>query len=434
MAHELVQINVRNPLIKVLLILLLVVAGLWSYFVVRWYLGNTLAEYFNPTESSFDAAGLALSLAPKDPLTHWRAAEVLQKKSPLDQQGPAIAEYLKAVELSPNDYRYWMTLGTAYERAGDVSKGEAALKRAITLAPSYSYPHWYLGNLLLRNARYDEAFAELRIASKADPELQSQLFGLALAVYGDDLESMKKAVGESAVDRAAFALNLVLAKQFEKGLQIWDSLSNDEKTANRKTAQEIINNLRINFRFHDALKVWNESMPTEYRGELDHVFDGSFEKRITYGPEIVVGWQVNNNPQMQIAIDPDKSHEGHRSLKLLFEARANLEAVNVFEVVPVDPGTEYELEWYVSTKDLVTGSTPKVDVLDPTTNGVIVSSSPAPTGTIPWTKMTTSFKTGANTEAVFVRVVRTSCATKDTPACPIFGTVWYDDFSIKRIK
>ena len=434
MAHEMVQISVRNPLIKALLILLLLAAGIWSYFVVRWYLGNTLAEYFNPAESNFDAAGLAISLAPNDPLTHWRAAQVLQKNLPLDQQGPAIAEYQKAVALSPNDYRYWMSLGTAYERAGEVSKGEEALKHAITLAPSYSFPHWYLGNLLLRNARYDEAFAELRIASKADPELQSQLFGLALAVYGDDLESMNKAVGDNPADRAAFALNLLAAKHFDQGLKVWDSLSNDDKTANRKTATEIINTLRINFRFHDALNVWNDTMPTEYRTGMDQVFDGGFEKRISYGPEIVVGWQVNSNPQMQIAIDPEKSHEGSRSLKLVFEARANLEAVNVFEVVPVQPGTEYDLEWYVSTQELVTGSAPNVDVLDPTTNGVIVSSPPAPTGTTPWTKMTASFKTSDKTEAVLVRVVRVSCATKDTPACPIFGTVWYDDFSIKRRK
>jgi len=434
MAHELVQINVRNPLIKVVLILLLLVAGIWSYFVVRWYLGNTLAEYFNPAESNFDAASLATSLAPNDPMTHWRAAEVLQKKLPLDQQGAAVAEYQKAVELSPNDYRYWMTLGTAYERAGEVSKGEEALKHAITLAPSYSFPHWYLGNLLLRAGRYDEAFAELRVASKEDSELQSQLFGLAFAVYGDDLESMKNAVGEKPSDRAAFALNLLAAKHFAEGLKVWDSLSNDDKAANRKTAKNMIDTLRINYRFHDALKIWNDSMPTEYRSELDNVFDGGFEKHISYGPEIVFGWQVNNNPQMQIAIDPDKSHDGRRSLKLLFEARANLEAVNVFEAVPVEPGSEYDLEWYVSTKDLVTGSAPGVDVLDPRTNGVLVAATPAPTGTNDWTKMTTSFKTGDTTEAVFVRVVRVSCATKDTPACPIFGAVWYDDFSIKRRK
>ena len=434
MAQELVQVSVRNPLVKVLLILLMLATGVWSYFVVRWYLGNTLAEYFNASESNFDAAGLATSMAPSDPLTHWRAAQVLQKNLPLDQQGPAIAEYQKAVALSPNDYRYWMSLGTAYERAGEVSKGEEALKHAITLAPSYSFPHWYLGNLLLRNARYDEAFAELRVASKEDPELLSQLFGLAWSVYGEDLESMKKAVGENAADRAAFALNLIAAKHFEEGLKIWDSLSSEDKRANQKTAKDMIDVLKINYRFHDALKVWNDSTPNEYHTELDQAFDGGFEKHISYGPEIVFGWQVNNNPQMQIVIDPDKSHQGSRSLKLVFEARANLEAVNVFELVPVQPGTQYDVEWYVSTKDLVTGSAPSVDVLDPTTNGVIVSSSPAPTGTIPWTKMSISFKTGDKTEAVLLRVVRVSCATKDTPACPIFGAVWYDDFSIQRRK
>lgn len=434
MAQEIVQVNVRNPLIKVVLILLLLVAGVWSYFVVRWYFGNTIAEYFNPAESTFDAAGFAVSLAPNDPLTHWRDAEMLQKRLPMDQLGPAIAEYQKAVDLSPNDYRYWMSLGTAYERAGEVNKGEEALKRAIALAPSYSYPHWFLGNLLLRAARYDEAFAELRIAGKADPELQSQLFALAWAVHSDDLEAMKKAVGDNPADRAAFALNLLGAKHFEDGLKIWDGLSNDEKKANQKTAQQMIDTLKTNLRFHDALKVWNESTPDDYRGEVDQVFDGGFEKPIPYGPEIVFGWQVNENQQVQVSIDPEKSQEGHRSLKLVYEARSNLEVVSVYQLVTVQPATDYDLEFYISTKELVTGSAPRVDILDTATNGVIVSSTPAPIGTALWTKVTTSFKTGEKSEGILLRVIRPSCATKETPVCPIFGTVWYDDFSIKRRK
>jgi hypothetical protein len=434
LGQEIVQVNVRNPLIKVALILLLLVACVWSYFVVRWYLGNTVAEYFNPAESTFDAAGLAVSMAPNDPLTHWRDAEMLQKKLPMDQQGPAITEYEKAVELSPNDYRYWMSLGTAYERAGEAGKGEEALKRAITLAPSYSYPHWYLGNLLLRAARYDEAFAELRIAGKADPELQSQLFGLAWAVHSDDLEAMKKAVGDNPADRAAFALSLLAAKHFADGLKIWDGLSNDEKKANQKTAQQMIDTLKASLQYHDALKVWNDSTPDDYRGQVDQVFDGSFEKPIPYGPEIVFGWQVNNNQQVQISIDPEKAESGHRSLKLVYEARSNLEVVSVYQLVTVQPATEYDLEYYISTKELVTGSPPRVDILDTATNGVIVSSAPAPIGTALWTKVTTPFKSGEKSEAVLLRVIRASCATKETPVCPIFGTIWYDDFSIKRRK
>ena len=113
-------------------------------------IGNTLAEYFNPTENNLDIAQMAVSMAPDDPLTHWRIAQVSQKVLPLDQQAQAIAEYEKAVSLSPNDYRFWMSLGTAYEQAGDPAKAEHALRRAVALAPSYAYPHWYLGNLLLQ--------------------------------------------------------------------------------------------------------------------------------------------------------------------------------------------------------------------------------------------------------------------------------------------
>ena len=118
MSQELVQINVRKPVVRVLLILLLLAAAAWSYFVVRWYLGNTFAEYFNAEINSVEAAQRAASLAPNDPLTHWRMGQVSQKVLSLEQQAQAIAEYERAVSLSPNDYRYWTSLGTAYEQVG----------------------------------------------------------------------------------------------------------------------------------------------------------------------------------------------------------------------------------------------------------------------------------------------------------------------------
>ena len=139
MPHELIELNVRRPVIRILLILLLMIAGAWSYFAVRWYLGNTLAEYFNPAENNLNIAHMAASLAPDDPLTHWRVGQVAQKVLPLDRQTQAIAEYEKAVSLSPQDYRFWMSLGTAHSRAGDPAKAELALKRAVELAPAYAY-------------------------------------------------------------------------------------------------------------------------------------------------------------------------------------------------------------------------------------------------------------------------------------------------------
>ena len=432
MANDLIQINVRKPLVRIVLILLLIVAAAWSYYVVRWYLGNTLAEYFNTETNSLDAAQRAASMAPDDPLTHWRMGQVQQRVLSLEQQAQAIGEYEKAVSLSPNDYRYWTSLGTAYEQVGEAAKAEYALKRAVALAPSYAYPRWYLGNLLVRNARYDEAFAELRQASKAEPEFQGQVFNLAWQIYGDDFEAIKKAIGESSAARAQFALYLIELKQTDQGLKFWNEMSIDERKANLASGESIMVSLNKEYRFHDALKVWNAIANDNLRTEVDRVFDSSFEEASTYGSNMPYGWQVRGTPQVQIDIDRNKSQEGMQSLRLIFHVRQNVDVVQVYQLVPVEPNREYEFECYVSTEDLQSGSTPQIDIVDPTDEKPIVASQMAPRGTNNWNPVNLTFKTGEKTEAVIVKVTRNSCVNEQTPICPIFGSVWYDNFSIKR--
>ncbi len=169
MPQELIQINARNRSTKIVFVLTIVIASLWSFFAFRWYLGNTMAEYFNTADNNLELAQVAHNLAPNDPLTNWRLAQISQKKLPLDQSTVSLSQFEKATSLSPNDYRFWAALGTARGQSGDMSGGEQALRQAVSLAPSYASPHWYLGNLLLRSNRYDEAFAELRTASESNP-------------------------------------------------------------------------------------------------------------------------------------------------------------------------------------------------------------------------------------------------------------------------
>ncbi|HEX5965293.1 MAG TPA: tetratricopeptide repeat protein [Pyrinomonadaceae bacterium] len=432
MPGELVQLDVRKPVVRIVLILLLLGAVVWSYFAVRWYIGNTLAEYFNPAPTDLKVAQMAVDFAPNDPLTHWRFAQVSQKLLPLDQQSHAIAEYERAVSLSPNDYRFWMALGTAYEQAGDSTKGEHALKRAVALAPSYSYPRWYLGNLLLRSGRYEEAFKELRLAAEANTELEPQQFNFLWAIYSENLEGLKTAMGEGSERRARFALYLLTQQRHDEGLRVWDSLTGEEKKTVRETAGSIIANLLLARRFHDAVKVWNDiAMNERYRVEMGKVFDGSFEESISYGPDMPFGWQVKEAPQLQIGIDPNDSNNGNRSLRLVFQVRANLEGLNVSQLIPVAPGREYDFEYFFRTEKLESGSAPMVQVFD-ATDGALLTSSQQASGTNPWTRVGLSFKTASKTEAVILRIVRVKCSDEETPICPIFGSIWYDDFSIKR--
>lgn len=433
MPGELVHVDVRNPVVRIVLVLLLLAAVVWSYFAVRWYIGNTLAEYFNPAPTDFKVANMAVEFAPRDPLTHWRLAQVSQKLLPLDQQAHAIAEYERAVTLSPNDYRFWMALGTAHEQIGDSAKGEQALKRAVALAPSYSYPRWYLGNLFLRSGRYEEAFKELRLAAEADADLEPQQFNFLWAIYSDNLDALKMAMGEGAERRARFALYLLNRQRYDDGLRVWDSLSGDEKKTNRELGNSMVANLLIVRRYHDAMKVWNDIATNErYRAELDHIFDGSFEDAINYGPEMVFAWQVKGAPQLEIGIDPTKSNGGARSLRLVFQVRSNLESLDISQLIPVATNSEYDFEYYFTTDKLESGSAPMVQVIDAYSAQLLASSEQAPSGSAPWTRVGLSFKTSEKTEAVMLKVVRQKCSDEETPICPIFGSIWYDDFSIKR--
>jgi tetratricopeptide (TPR) repeat protein len=431
MSQELIELNARKSTIRVIAILVLIAVTIWSSFVVRWYVGNTIAEYFVTDENSMEVAKRAESLAPRDPLTHWTLAGVLLKKLPPDQLTQVTSEYEEAVRLSPNDYRLWMALGLGLEQLGDTKRGEEALRQATALAPSYVYPHWYLGNLLLRTARYDEGFAELRRASDADPEFRPQLFNLAWQVYNPDFDALKIAVGSTAEARAGLTLYLFGLQRFEDGLRLWNSLNEREKRANISSGLSIVSSLTGAQRFHDAMHVWNELAPDEAsRASTDQIMDGGFEADIAHGPEAVFGWQVKQAIQMQIGIDPSHAHTGVRSLRLLFQVQSRLDSINISQLVPVSANTQYDFEYYVKTEKLQSGSTPVIQVVEAADSSVLASSESAGTGDNDWKHVVLSFKTGTKTQAVIVRTVREGCG--ETPVCPIFGMMWYDDFRFQR--
>jgi tetratricopeptide (TPR) repeat protein len=431
MSQELIELNARKSTIRVIAILVLIAVTIWSSFVVRWYVGNTIAEYFVTDENSIEVAKRAESLAPRDPLTHWRLAGVLLKKLPPDQLTQVTSEYEEAVRLSPNDYRLWMALGLGLEQLGDTKRGEEALRQATVLAPSYVYPHWYLGNLLLRTGRYDEGFGELRRASEADPEFRPQLFNLAWQVYNPDFDALKIAVGSTAEARAGLTLYLFGLYRFEDGLRLWNSLNEREKRANLSSGSSIVSSLTGAQRFHDAMHVWNELAPDESsRASTDQIMDGGFEADIAHGPEAVFGWQVKQANQMQIGIDPSHAHTGVRSLRLLFQVHSRLDSINISQLVPVSANTQYDFEYYVKTEKLQSGSTPVIQVVEAADSSVLASSESAGTGDNDWKRVPLSFKTGTKTQAVIVRTVREGCG--ETPVCPIFGMMWYDDFRFQR--
>jgi hypothetical protein len=430
MTDQLKHISVRGPLRRLLTLLPLLLALAGAWFSVRWFIGNTIAENISRDDRGLETASLAVRLAPGDPVTHWTLAELEQGKLPLGDANLSVAEYERAVQLAPQDYRFWLALGRALEQSGDSDKGEKAMRRAVELAPAYSYPRWYLGNLLLRSGHEAEAFTELRRASEADPQLRPQVFNLVWEVHRKNPLELIKAIGSTAEARAEFTKYLVERNQIDEGLNIWHGLTATEKQANRTVGEALIKSVAEAKRFPQALEIWNDlAINDAGRGKVGQVFDGGFEQNISGSGSAVFGWQVKSGQQAQVAIDPSIAHGGARSLRLLFKARANIDA-GVAQLVVVQPGTQYDLEGFVKTNKLESAGTPVLEILDAGNGSVLATSEPAPGGTNDWQRIAIAFKTGAKVEAIIIHLNRASCG--DNSVCGIFGNLWYDDFDLKR--
>src|SRR5437870_4543491 len=77
----------------------------------------------------------------------------------------------RAVNLSPNDYRFRLTLASIKEAGGDRLAAEESLESAISLAPHYWSVHYRLGNLLVREGKLTQSLEQFRLAVTANAEL-----------------------------------------------------------------------------------------------------------------------------------------------------------------------------------------------------------------------------------------------------------------------
>lgn len=427
---QLILVDVRAPLWRALLLLPSIVAIVLVVFSVRWYLGNTMAEFAPPVDQGgLESARNAVNFAPSDPLAHFVLGNMERDTFEPERLPEAVKQYEEAVKLSPNDYRYWLALGRGREQAGNLEGSEKAFRRAVELAPSYSFPHWYLGNLLFRANRRDEAFIELRKAGESNPDFLPKICETAWYGYNNDIAMMEKVLGSDTQTRAALAVFLAGRGKEVDALRLWASLSKVEKGALKTgTDTNLFRTFFASENYRAALQIAKE-IKAESADEVGKIDNAGFENGISGNNPISFGWRVNQPQQAEITIDPQIKQDGGRSLRIIFNGYEPNTFANVWQTVAVEPNTRYRLEFSVRTKDLKTGGAPKIEVVVPSDSRLIAESKPIPLETNDWQTMTIEFDTPTKPDGIIVRTNRIACE----PACRIFGTVWYDNFNLQSI-
>jgi tetratricopeptide (TPR) repeat protein len=321
------------------------------------------------------------------------------------------------VRLAPNEYRWWIQLGRAYEQSDKMDRAEKALKYAIELAPNYTFPHWQLGNFYLRQGKEAEAFTELKKAAQNNVTYREQVFSIAWEYYDKNTAKVEELAGDSTESRAGLAKFYAAKERAEDSLRIWNTLSDDEKQTHEEIAK-IIAQALYDKRFFRQSAQFVRQLGIESNAKAESIENAGFET------------EIRNEGKVDVKIDPNQKREGLKSLRVSFKGFSSTELYNVLQVVPVYPSIRYQLSFWVRTENLRTAGTPNLEIVNSNDDRLITVSKAFPNESNDWTQIQTEFTTPANAEGITIRLGRTYCGE----ACPILGTIWLDDFKLERLK
>jgi Tfp pilus assembly protein PilF len=393
------------------------------WIVVRWSMAGSAVQ----RADSAELAVYLTTLSPDDPQTHSTAARFLEKSFDPDDISKALHELETAAGLSPENYMAWLDLGRARERSGDAGGAEAALRRALELAPNYSRVQWALGNALLRQGRIDEAFSEIRKAVAGDTAFATPAAAAAWQFFDGDVGQIRRALDGSDNFNAALAVLLAREDRFDDAMEIWSTIpAAVKRTSLKETASVLLGRLLEAKKFRLAARVSSEL--GDVGVQPGQITNGGFESAVKPDGAGQFEWQIAAGLQPQIVLSTGQKHGGSNSLMLIFNSQDAKDFRPISQTVAVEPGRSYELELYYRS-DVKTAAAFKWEVAD---TGEVrqLAATDALTPAAEWTRVEVLFRVPERSDGVIIRLLREGCGQ----LCSVTGSLWFDDFSIRMVE
>ncbi|CAN5145257.1 hypothetical protein BH20ACI2_BH20ACI2_04610 [soil metagenome] len=418
--QDLVEIKATGIKTRVMIGIEVLIALIFAWIAISMQFGGLLAENTTPGEpNANEIAGLSVSLAPGDPQAHNLAA--MTADDPLT----SVEQFETTVRSAPNDYRWRVALGRAYEQIDQVEKAEAQLKAAAALAPTYAFPRWHLGNFYVRQGREDEAIEELKKATTNHFTFREQVFSLAWDFSNGDPAQVERVAAENAETRAYLSRFLALRGQGEHVLRVWNQLDDADKTRFNIVGRWAIQDLYGKGNFPEALEIARQLGDTNAVPES--ISNPSFEDPVVDGPQARFSWEIfRGEPRVEVTVDNQVRQQGTRSLKISFRGVGRSDLVNIFQTVIVKPDTNYTLRFWIRTEGLKSPVRPLLQIVSANDNAVLGTSGMFPPESPEWSQMSVSFRSGSGTNAISIRTSRPSCGEQ----CTVTGVLWYDNFEL----
>jgi hypothetical protein len=203
---------------------------------------------------------------------------------------------------------------------------------------------------------------------------------------------------------------------------------------------------RIRVLIANATRIWRDMLYDTIREEPDIEVVGDVSEE-----SVIVSATERTNPDCLIVPLDDSGHaipictailtkrphmrivaigEGTDVVEIYWMSDEDLDFQNLFQLVPVEPGTHYHFSAYLRSQAISTDHGVHFEMLDAQHPVELQVVTPDAMGTIPWILQQTDFVTGPNTHLLRISLRRIPSWKFDNK---LGGTVWVDDVTLTPI-
>lgn len=331
----------------------------------------------------------------------------------------AIPAYEAAVRLNPQVARYWLALASAYETQGDAERQQQALEKAVAADPKTPDVAWQAANLYVVRGESEKALQELRIVVENDSSLG--MAGLHLARHIADTDTiLHRVLPPNPQSYYAFLEILASQHQTADAIQAWNQLIQLRQPIEKRRVFEYVNYMVAQREVDQARLAWEEAadlsgLSAYQPSPANLVVNGDFSLDVLNGG---FDWLYQKSKLVSLALDPTQFHEGHRSLRLVFDARS-IEDAGIRQLIPVEPNTTYEFSAYFKAEDIEGAGGPRF-VFQELYGGKMYYASDELKDADFWKPVSGGFTTDNQAKLLVLRIQRFPAGS------PIKGTLWVD--------
>lgn len=404
---------------------LLILFSLLIWLSARAGFASLLYAY-SATSNQLAAANAAVGLSPGDPEAHYLRGATLEARGELTA---AIAAYTESIERRPDDFALWLALARSQELNGQTLEAIATARQATQLAPYYAQPHWQLGNLLVRAGRIEEGFGELRLAGSSNPNLLPPIIDLASQLSQGNAQIVVQAIQPSTP--VAYQ---AVADYFRKRSQTADAIGvlRAAGSINEEYRRQYLDELLKAKRFPDAYALWSIGHPPNNSSDANGpiISDPGFEQERRLD-ERGFDWRSElQTSTVKLSLEAADPKEGKSSLKVEFNGDSDPGTPIISQLVVVQPNNRYQLHFSGRTENIVSGGLPLVVIVDASSNEILGQTNAFPQSASNWQDYSIDFNSMETTSAILISLRRERCGDS---RCPVFGRLWLDNFSLKKL-